>query len=302
MGLQDSSKNERPFHAGDFHSVVGRFIPQEIAEYVVPDLQHDLNRGIYLTAELARTHTNPLVRAIYKSLQRYFEALQQIAKLAIAGDRQAMQEFERRLSFPERAELRFGFVRRGHRGAASGDGVIGAFLRDVLIEYPALLQLLSNVPDGLQMTPRFDMDRISDAFGTIALREIVLLTQDYARRDGFHASCMRECVWKNVWNQHTLSFDRELRAVVPVDSNGNPILLIDKLIVRGTRAIDSRDYLDSLIIDGKRVKQSLSKKGLLDRLARHPEKLESFAQARLVGIRPHSAFQGEENRGRRKRT
>ena len=296
MNLVPAAKE---FHSADFSEVVDRHLPQDSVPFVIPDLNRDLKSGIFLTVSLAQHHSDPNVRRMYWSASRYFAKLNSLAIAAKQGDRKAMMQFERMLNFPERPEVRFGYTAIGHRGSAVGNGRMGATLRDFLLEHPAFLESLQHVPDMLQLIPRMDMDRISDALGSIVLRELVLCTQEYARRFGFQPSCMRVVKWRNVWNAETCAFDEMLQGEVPVDHHNSPILLIDKRIVRGTRAIDSRDFSDATI-SGERTHRGPSKRELIAHLQNEPDKLQRFAMARLEGIKPHSKFQ-EGRVQRRKR-
>jgi hypothetical protein len=291
-----------PFHPGTLSDVVGKTLVQELVPFVIPDMNRDLKTGVFITLALGRAHPDRFIRDIYDSVQAFMEELDILASNAERGDHRAAVEFERRLNFPERSEARFGYTGRGHSGSAVGDGDVGVWVRNVLLTYPALRRVLVTAPDALQLIPRLDMDRISDIILTIALREFIRITQHYAVQHSFSASCMREYAWDNVWNAKTRSYDAKLRALVPCDHHGRPILLVPTDLVRGSRALDSRDYLSIDPVSGKQVQEHLSKTKLLEQLGRDPKRLESFAQARLVGIRPHARFQkGPAKRRSRKK-
>jgi hypothetical protein len=290
-----------PRSRGDFSERVGVVLVQELVPFIIPDLHCDLRFSTYLTAELARTSADERVRAIHHALVSYFEEIDLLSERALADDKSAATELGKRLAFGERSEAGIGYVRKGHKGSASGPRVTGAFLRNVLLTYPALRKVLTRHADALHGIPRFDMDRVGDAILNIALREFVELTQAYAVEYGFAVDCLAECSWRYVWNRKTRSFDETYTAKLPVDYRGRPLLLLPKEIVRGSPPFSAADFIDDNPVSADGVRDRLTKAQLLEKLGLSIDKLEHFVIARFVGIAPHRRFQGDIKRRRKPR-
>lgn len=279
----------KKYHDRSFAGVTGWTRPQELSPFVQPNLERDSDRRIVLTIELARTHPDPLVRRMYGNAQEYWRRVDRIADDATKRIRGAGIELERRVSFPERAELRFGNTQFGHNGAGIGDGVLGAFLRDQLLLFPGFRHALITYPDALQLMPNFAGDRVTDALGTILLRDIIGFTQRCAAR--FDPRCLYNCEWSNVYNPHTGTIDPKFVAQVPVDDHGRPILLLPKEIVRGSCALEPADYLSRIQVNGRWVREKFSKSELLNELGLDAAAMIHFVGARLENVRMHKAFQ-----------
>lgn len=280
-----------PFHFGDFSTVVGRHIDQELVAFVVPDMEQDIPAGIYPTFALAERHPNPFVKQFDQTVKEYLGLIRDHRKRA-SSSAVDMQAFMRLVVVPERPEFRLGYTRRGHRGSPVGQGDLRLYLQRVLYRYPALLSVMARKPDAMHLTPRMDMDRVSDFFLSIGLRDLIELTQYYAAFEKFSKACMKLVRFRDVWNKATQEFDPFFDAVVPVDEHGRPILLIDKLVVRGTPPMTATDYLEYGVADAAFAgRKSLKKEELLARIGEDEAKIEQFVTERLIGIQPHTRFQ-----------
>lgn len=290
----------RSFHQRTFSAVTGWTRPQELTPFIIPNLERDSLHRIVLTLDLARGHSDPIVRAMVTDAQRFWGTVDDLIELVIQRrDRGAARMLERFLSFRERSELRTGFTQYGHDGAGVGDGTIGVVLRDFLLTYPGFRKTLSIHPDALELLPQFGDDRVTDIHGAVALRRIIRYTQQFNKK--FDPACLRECEWKHVYNGDTGQFDATVRAVVPVDDHGRPILLLPKEIVRGSSALDSRDFLSRILVDGRWLKQSFSKIELLEEIGLDVKRFTHFVGSQLKGIRPHSGFQNGTIQRRKRR-
>lgn len=279
----------KKYHDRSFAGVTGWTRPQELSPFVIPNLERDSERRIVLTVELARTHRDSIVRGMYANAQQYWRLVDRIAEDATELRRGAGIELERRVSFPERAELRFGHTHFGHNGAGIGDGLLGAILRDHLLMFPGFRRALVTHPDALQLMPNFAGDRVTDALGTILLRDIIAYTRQCAQ--AFDRRCLYDCEWSNVFNAQTGEIDRRLIARVPVDDHGRPILLLPKEIVRGSCALEPADYLSRIQVNGRWVREKFSKSELLNELGLDAAAMIHFVGARLENVRMHKAFQ-----------
>lgn len=296
------TQHERKFHRRDFAQVTGWALPPHLTPFVVPDLERDSPHRLVLTTTLAKYSTDPELRLWFDHASRYWQEVNDVADaFASHRDLSRSAEFEQLCSFSERPELRTGHCHYGHSGRGIGDGPLGARIRDTLVLHPGLRKALIAYPDCLQLVPNIAGDRVTDALGTILLADIVRFTRRFNRY--FDRGCLQSFTWTNVYDGQQHAFGTTLKAVVPSDDRGRPILLLPKALVRGSLALDPADYVHHVVVGGRRQLAKLDKEGLLQLIGFNPEAITHFAAARLDGIRPHQKFQTgtAERRPRRRR-
>jgi hypothetical protein len=268
-----------------FAEITDCHVPKELARFVIPEMQHDLEKGVCLTVRLARGSDDPFVAKIYNSARRFFREASRLAALADGGDDFARRKLERMLFFPEVPEIRFGYTREGHDGRGIGRGDLSHQVLQYYRQFHQLRAALIDEPDVLQMVPLIGMDRVSDAVATICKRELILFTQECARYYGFDPTCIQEVPVSRVWDH-----DEEKIVVrserLPVDDAGKPIILVPKEIVRSGEALGAADYFRDIDPDGKRPKGKGGKAAALTDAEKHPGRLTKYASAALKDAKP----------------
>jgi hypothetical protein len=258
-----------------FFDVVGQFFDQRNVPFLIPDLERDLEFGVHITIAHARNHTRPEVRQWYRDVCEWFvefEALMQSWRAAQSDlTRQALV---RHAGIKEPREVRLGYSKDGH----SGHGIGGGALHDRLIAFfaahPDVLHDCTIEPDTMSMAEHFSTDRVSDTMVAVGKRRVIEFTQWCADYFGFDPKCMRVVPIYNIWQPAHGRFGTEEHRV-PVDDDGNPILLVPSHIVRSGPPFSTGAYFRNVY--GPDYTGPTGKRALLDDARQHPGRLSTFA-------------------------
>ena len=253
-----------------FERLTGVTFPSQfLVDFVLPDLDRDIERGMFITLRLAKTHPNPLISEMYETAQDCYSRLAGEIKSAIAGDVSARDRAHRMASFPEAPEIGFGYTVKGWRGRGVGSGELNRFIVDRFLKYPGMVLACAREPDALSLIDGVGLDRSSDAVATICKAQLIKFTQEQARIWSFRKKCMRVVRVLNIWSRskgRLVSGGAEL----PVTKSGDPILLVPKGIVRSSPPVQVHHYRDFYNMRGD--DRSL-KKRIMDENADSPARL-----------------------------
>jgi hypothetical protein len=224
-----------------FPELTGVLYDQTSLPYVIPSLERDDPRGMFVTAELARRSEDPLVYGMYDTIRSFYTLMNELLHRARKGDQLAWRKAVRIASFPEVAELGFGYTQESRHGRGTGAGSVCQKILDTLRDFPGLAELCMAEPDAIAFVPGVGLDRVSDAIGTIAKLELITYTQQQAQLHDFDPRCMDWVVVPNVWNGRT-QMRESVRVKLPIADDGRAILLVDKSIVRSSPPVRAEQY------------------------------------------------------------
>jgi GNAT superfamily N-acetyltransferase len=214
-------------------------VEEKFLPFVIPDLDRDLEKGMYVTAALAAKHPNPTVKAFFSEIQSYFQCLEAYLVRARAGDQDAYLRARRMVQCPEVPEIRFGYTREGHRGKGIGQWELSEHIFQMLFQNPALSRACAEEPDALAFIPNVSLDRVSDLFATIGKRHLIEYTESQAQRRGFTG--MKRVVVKGVWDSSSERLADRI-AVLPKPAGGPAVLLVAKGILRSSPPVREEQY------------------------------------------------------------
>lgn len=265
----------------DFFAVIGQVLDQLSCPFLIPDLQRDTPKGTYVTIELAFHYSGPgeaHVRAWYATVTAFFSLVQRELQNAAKGDALAEKRAKALLAIGETPETRLGFSVFGSNGRGIGDGDLRDDLYNLLLLHPEVLTACTTRPDSLSMAPGFALDRVSDVMLGIGKRHVIEFTKEMATLLGFDPSCMQDVKIRDVWNPATESYADEVHQL-PVDDDGNTILLVPSALIRSAPPMNVRQYQrDYLSNEGG---GSITKLEVLEDAAANPGRLLDFAKYRL---------------------
>lgn len=270
------AKLNRGAHGRNFFQVVGRFFDQTTVPFLIPDLQRDVPFGVYVTVALARGHDHPEVRAMYDDMCRYMAEFERFMKDHRRNpSMMTLRRLKNHTAVREPHEARLGYTKVGSRGRALGKGALQAELLDFFTKRPDLLRDCTVEPDTLSYASNFGIDRVSDVVVAVCKRRLVAFTQWCATFFAFDPRCMKEVQLENVWQPERGTFGTETH-VLPVDDNGDAILLVPTDLVRSAPPLSAEAYFSAVYgdnYDGPR-----GKRAVLDDAAQHPGRLGEFAK------------------------
>lgn len=265
-------------HPRSLDDVVGRNLPQWAVDFLVIDLERDYRSGIYLTLKLAKFHSSPHVREMYRTASQFFS---RVNDLMSRSDSFSHNLAYRMLSFPEPYEIRLGYAALGSYGSGVGKGELRDELFDALMASKELRKAMVAEPDMLCCVPGIAMDRSSDVVATITKHQLVAFTQDQAAFWKFDRACMKKRHIENAWNPKTEAiggFD----AIVPTDDLGRVFLLVPKEICRSGPPMNPRQYFRDLGPKAGGGASDLTRKeAMIADAAKHPGRLRGFAVERM---------------------
>ena len=253
-----------------FERLTGVSFPrQDLVEFVLPDLDRDIERGMFITIQLAKTHSNPLVSQMYVIAKDFYWRLAREIISARLGNAIALRRARIMASFPEAPEIGFGYTAKGRRGRGVGSGALNRFIVDRFLKYPGMVLACAEEPDALSLIDGVGLDRSSDAVATICKVQLIEFTQEQARILRFRQQCMRSVRVSNVWSRCKGRLVSE-KAELPVTESGDPILLVPKGIVRSSPPVRVHHYGE--FYDMRGDKRSL-KERIMDENADSPDRL-----------------------------
>lgn len=286
-------------HPRSLHAVLGITLPPELLEFVVINLERDLQAGIYLTMRLAYESENPIVRRMYRKSQHFFRTIDQ---LMTKGDAVSLGIARRMLAFPEPGEIRLGYAANSSRGNGVGDGHLSTYIFNVLLTSPPLRDALRDEPDTITMIPGVDMDRASDILATIVKEELIEFTQQQAQLLAFDPACMQPRDVHHCWlPTGTLG---TITAIVPVDDNDNVFLLVPGEICRSGPAMTAAQFFrhfpppDGEKSDGG----ATSKERAMKQSMQNPTQLATFAHDHMKdpsNFKPRKEYRRKKKKGRK---
>jgi hypothetical protein len=282
-------------HSGpqrSFAALTGVTLDQQLVRFVIPEMSHDLEKGICLTIALARNHPDAHVRSMYGRACRFFRRVDALFLAAQRGDTAAFRKLTAMLRFPEVAEIRLGYTLSGHDGSGIGGGDLSRHLIDYLGRYRQLRETLKVEPDAIQMVPFIGMDRASDAMATICKVDLIDFTKWCAHFYHFDPACMRQATVRNVWDETSKTFVKVADAL-PVDDNGRVLLLVPKGIARSGTSLGAAGYFDNGGPKGSPVPTrpaQRDKEAALRDSEAHPGKLQGYTFERMKHVTPRREF------------
>jgi hypothetical protein len=125
------------------------------------------------------------------------------------------------------------------------------------------------------MADGFGTDRVSDTMVAVGKRRVVQFTQWCADFFVFDPACMRVVPIKHVWQEERGKFDTEEHRV-PIDDDGDPILLVPSGIVRSGPPFSPAAYFRTVY--GPDYGGEIGKRALLRDAAANPQRLSQFAR------------------------
>lgn len=275
-----------------FRQITGVVQDQAMLPFVIPDLTRDAEKGLCITVEMGRTSTEPFVAEFYRVACGYFEEVRDLFIAGEAGNLRAIDLAHRRLSFKEAREIRFGYTATGHDGNGVGKDDLSRSVFEYFLRYPELRAACAVHPDAMQLIPMIGMDRVSDAMASITKEVLILFTQHCARFFRFDPACMKQVKVTGVWLETEGRVGSKM-AVLPVDDDGMPILLVPTALVRSGPALDAGGYSNDLPpSDGPPSPKApkLTKGEVLDDAEAHPGRLNGYAEDRLKKVGPRREF------------
>lgn len=229
-------------HWQAFEQLVGvRFKDQRSVDFVLPDLDRDLERGMFITLRLAKIHPNPLVAKMYAVAQNFYSRLAKEVRKAKSGDGAARLRAHAMASFPEASEIGFGYTRQGWQGSGIGSGALNHLIIESFIRHPGMADACAVEPDALSFIDGVGLDRLSDAVATICKAQLIEYTRQQAAKHRFKPQCMRPVQVKNVWDPKKRRLIT-MSARLLVKHSGEPILLVPKRIVRSSPPVRAHHY------------------------------------------------------------
>jgi hypothetical protein len=259
----------------DFFGVVGRYFDQRRVPFLIPDLARDIEFGVYITIAHARTHDRPEVREWYRDVCRWFVEFDGLMTNWRANRCDiTYRPLLRHAGIREPWEVRLGYTEEGHRGRAVGRKTLHRKLIRFFDAYPDILRDCMVNPDTLSMAVDFGMDRVSDTMVAVGKRRAIAFTQWCAQYFQFDPRCLRDVVIENIWQPENGRFGAEEHCV-PVDDDGQPILLVPSYIVRSAPPFSTDAYFRNVY--GPDYSGPTGKGALLADAAEHPGRLSEFA-------------------------
>ncbi len=295
-------KRSRPqLHPRSLEAVVGRLLDERQVEFIVLNLERDLEKGVFITAKLALEDDHPVVKRIYHEVRRFFE---RVDYLMTRGDAYSLALAKRMLSFAEPAENRLGYVQMGSRGFALKRGSrLGDYLYSTMLRRRYFRQAVASEPDTLCLQHMFALDRVSDIIVAIAKMQFVEFTQEMAKFYKFDPACMRDVEIAGPWDWTN---DRWTRIMVrlPVDDHGRAILLTPKSICRSGPAMTASQYFRDLTGPSGAQPDEMTKQALMQHAEDNPGTLVRFAETRMKDpskFKPRREYQRPTEKKKNKR-
>jgi len=287
-----------------FRQVTGVWQDEELLPFAVPDLDRDVEKGMCITVEMGAAVNEPYVPEIYQVTCEYIEDVCELIEAGLKGNRKAWLLAQRRLEFPEVPEIRFGYVRDGHDGHGIGKRRVSRRVFDFMSSYRQLRETCMVHPDAIQIIPLLGMDRVSDAMANISKEILIKFTQYCAKMFAFNDDCMKLVTVAHVWIRADGVY-RDVRAVLPTDDDGNPILLVPKRIVRSGPAFTPSGYVEGIPPSkpgsASKAQDTMSKQDVLDDAELHPGRLSGYTETRIKKVGPRREFRRPEEKRKRKK-
>lgn len=261
-----------------FAEVVGRAFDPETCPFLIPDLGKDTPRGTYITVARARYYKGPgqsHVRQWYQTVVEFFGTVKEFVD---RGDQVALGRARSMLAVRETAETRLGYSQHGSKGTAVGDGELREELLVWCRSNSELLNACLTEPDTVSLAPLFGLDRVSDLMVGIGKKSVIAFTKEMAQLYGFDENCMRDAPVENVWQPDSQTFRTEIHRL-PVDDDGNVILLVPSDLIRSAPPITAAQYFGDFY--GPEFRGNTSKAAVLSDASAHPGRLKRFAEDRM---------------------
>lgn len=245
--------------------------------FVVINLEHDLERAMYLTMKLATESEHPIVRKMYGTACRYFGLLDD---LMTEGSDVSLQLARDIVQFPEPWELRLGYAGDGSIGNGLGAGHLGDMMFDTLRRSPWLRRLLRTEPDALSSIEQVGMDRVGDILGTICKSLLIEYTVEMAARYRFDSRCMRTVVVEGCWLEEERRLG-EISAVLPVDDLDRVFLLVPGEICRSAPAFSAAQFLREMGMTKADASGMTAKERMMADAESDPARFSQFVKDRM---------------------
>jgi hypothetical protein len=273
-----SAQRSKAPHPRSLQEVVHVYYDDHLFDFVVINLEADIEKRISITAKLSLGHPSPTVRAMYGRAVEFFKL---VDSLMSAGDLVSLARARRLMNFPEPTEFRLGYTAGGSGGYGLGSGTLSSILFDTLLRDPLLRKVLTIEPDSISFVHQVGIDRSSDILATIIKPLLIQYTTEQAQFYGFSASCMQRRTVPNNWIPGTDGLV-SISEVVPVDDLGRVFLLLPKEMCRSGPAMTAHQYLRDMPPPTGATYAALSAKERMMRdAAAHPEQFEAFVRMRM---------------------